>query len=134
MSDSCSTSIDQLLAGSAPPEQPPFNEQPRLQTMQTPPGMMPKQQEISLNANSLSLPTESFMPGYPLIQTLGIDEKMAKGLAIAVLILTAVQMPQVRKIVIEALPPILKTGMVVEAGSVSVVAVALTLLLFKFFA
>jgi len=102
--------------------------------MQTPPGMMPKQQEIALNANSLSLPTESFMPGYPLIQTLGLDEKMVKGLAIAVLILTAVQMPQVRKIVIEALPPIFKTGMVVEAGSVSVVAVALTLLLFKFFA
>lgn len=140
MSDSCSTSIDQLLAGSAPPEQPPFNEQPRLQTVQTPPGMMPKQQEMALNANSLSLPTESFMPGsslipgYPLIKTLGLDEKMVKGLVIAVIILTAVQMPQVRKFVIDALPPILKTGIVVESSSISVVTVALTYLLFNFFA
>ena len=134
MADNCSTSIDQLLSGGAPSQQPPFNEEPRLQAPQTPPGMMSRQDEISLNANSLNLPTESFMPGYPMIKSLGLDEKTVKGLVIAIIILTAVQMPQVRAMVIGSLPLILKNGIVSESASVAVVAVVMTYLMFKFFA
>jgi len=128
--DQC-TSIDALL-GKPPQEQTSYRD-PMPQMNRVPPSPPQRAMQTAVPDQSFVAPAEGFMPGYPMFKTLGIDEKMAKGLIIAVVILTIVQQDQARNFIVASLPMLLKNGPVLRSVSVSIVVVALTFVGIKVF-
>ena len=129
-----STPINQLLGG---PPSPQVQGGYRDANMPQPDRAFPQQTINNSIAGMEHLASppglENFVPGFQVVKSLGIDEKMAKSLIIAIVILTIVQMPQARQAIIAFLPLMLKNGPVLRSVSVSIIVVMATFVANKVF-